>query len=444
MNYNKQFNKFNYKRFYRHQQQYNYEINLQDYIGTENLIYYNAPDGLLEDIKNHIETFVLEERFKVNITILHGLESDPCIIDGDWIFSMLHDIVEQIEDLSPKQLTYETGNWNINKVYHDWHKKSTDKEKINVVGVFELIRIYSPKIWDYQNRSGEIVGIDYRTDFTPKVKPYVFTTLNRAPHMHRMELFIKLKKLGLLEKGMCSFNEVKPDALTRRLTEEEFYMLPMTLDVDLSKSSAFDHIYGETMPQAFSYMEEKEYDVVPNEFLNFFENSYFTLVTETKIGIPRTDDSNCTSPDCEGVCWPTEKGLECLRCNKINERPHWMNIYDEKFITEKTWRNMLNGHPMVWIGTMHTAKMLQYLGFKTFNTLWDESYDEIENPLDRFNAVISLVDELCKKTDEEWLELQEKAIPILEHNQNKMRELKEVLKITSNDTIDGEIKWKTS
>ena len=193
---------------------------------------------MLEDIKNHIETFVLEERFKVNITILHGLESDPCIIDGDWIFSMLHDIVEQIEDLSPKQLTYETGNWNINKVYHDWHKKSTDKEKINVVGVFELIRIYSPKIWDYQNRSGEIVGIDYRTDFTPKVKPYVFTTLNRAPHMHRMELFIKLKKLGLLEKGMCSFNEVKPDALTRRLTEEEFYMLPMTLDVDLSKSSA--------------------------------------------------------------------------------------------------------------------------------------------------------------------------------------------------------------
>jgi hypothetical protein len=259
-----------------------------------------------------------------------------------------------------------------------------------------------------------------------------------------MELFIQLNKLGLLDKGMCSFNEVKPDALTRSLTEEELNLLPMTLDVDLNKSSAFDHIYGETMPQAFSYMEEKEYDVVPNEFNTFFENSYFTLVTETKIGILRSSESSCTADNCEGVCWPIEKGLECLRCKKINEKPHWMKIYDEKFITEKTWRNMLNGHPMVWIGTMHTAKMLKYLGFKTFDTLWDESYDDIENPLDRFNAVISLVDNLCKKTDEEWLEIQEKAIPILYHNQSKMLELNEVLKIKYDDTIDGEIKWKTS
>jgi len=442
MNYNTQYNKFNYKRFYRHEQQYNHVISLQDYIGTDNLIYYDIPEGLLQDIKDHIESFVLEERYKVNITILHGLESDPCIINGEWIFSLLHDIVNQIEDLKPHQLTYETGNWNINKVYNQWHQ--SDRERINVVGVFELIRIYSPKIWDYQNRSGDIVDIDYRTDFTPKIKPYVFTTLNRAPHTHRMELFMQLNKLGLLDKGMCSFNEVKPDALTRSLTEEELNLLPMTLDVDLNKSSAFDHIYGETMPQAFSYMEEKEYDVVPNEFSTFFENSYFTLVTETKIGILRSSDSICTADNCEGVCWPIEKGLECLRCKKINEKPHWMKIYDEKFITEKTWRNMLNGHPMVWIGTMHTAKMLKYLGFKTFDTLWDESYDDIENPLDRFNAVISLVDNLCKKTDEEWLEIQEKAIPILKHNQNKMLELNEVLKIKYDDTIDGEIKWKTS
>ena len=64
--------------------------------------------------------------------------------------------------------------------------------------------------------------------------------------------------------------------------------------------------------------------------------------------------------------------------------------------------------------------------------------------MDRFNAVTNLVNELCKKTDEEWLEIQEKAIPILEHNQNKMRELEEVLKVTKDMTYKGEILWKMS
>ena len=437
---------YNYKKLYRHKGQYNYSIHLLDYIGSAKNVYADdITEELKETIYKHLSSFSLEERHKVKFTIQHGLESDPCIIKGDWIFAVLHEIANSVQDLRAKQIIFETGNWNINKVYHRWHQKhAKDELPINVVGVFELIRLYAPKLWDYKNKQDQSVGIDYRTDFTPKVKPYVYTTLNRAPHRHRMELFLKLNELNLLDKGMCSFNEFRPDALSRDLTQEELSVLPITLDVDLDKTSPFDHIYGETMPQAFSYMEEKEYDIVPNKFLNFFENSYFTIVTETKIGIPSTDDIYCTTIDCDGICWPTLKGFECLRCHTVKDIPNWMEIYDEKFITEKTWRNMLNGHPMVWIGTRHTAKMLQHLGFKTFSTLWDESYDDIRNPLDRFNAVTNLVNELCKKTDEEWLELQEKAIPILEHNQNKMRELEEVLKVTKDMTYKGEILWKMS
>lgn len=431
---------FNYKRLYRHKDQYNYRIHLLDYTGTANHVYVkDITAELKEAIYQHLTSFTVEERYKVKFIIQHGLESDPVIIKDDWIFAVLHHIADCVQDLTPEQITFETGNWNINKVYYKWcEQNNVGKNKINVAGVFELIKLYSPKIWDYQNKSGVNVGIDYRTDFTPKIKPYVFTTLNRAPHRHRMELFLKLKEYKLLDKGMCSFNEARSDALSRDLTQEELDMLPITLDVDLDKTSPFDHIYGDTMPQAFSYMDKKEYDVVPNKFLNFFENSYFTLVTETKIGIPSVDDIYCSEQNCEGICWPTEQGLECLRCHTVKSKPKWMGIYDEKFITEKTWRNMLNGHPMIWIGTRHTAKMLQHLGFKSFNTLWDESYDEIENPLDRFNAVTNLVNELCQKTDKEWLEMQERAIPILKHNQNKMLNLNEVLKNR------GEIEWKTS
>lgn len=441
------FNRHTYKRFYRHNNVYNCNINLLEFIGTDNNVYVS---DITQELKTYIQeflhSFLLEERHKVKFIIQHGLESDPCIINGDWIFSILHQIADEIQDLTAPQITYETGNWNINKVYHDWYTESIldNKDKINVVGAFELIRLYAPKLWDYENKQNELVDLEYRTDFTPKIKPYVYTTLNRAPHRHRMELFLKLKEYDILDKGLCSFNEVKPDALSRDLTQEEVNMLPITLDVDLNKTSAFDHIYGETMPQAFSYMEQKEYKKVPNQFQNFFDNSYFTIVTETKIGIPNIEDIHCIEHNCQGTCWPVEEGLECLRCKSVNERPYWLRLYDEKFITEKTWRNMLNGHPMIWIGTRHTAKMLQHLGFKTFNTLWDESYDDIRNPLDRFLQACKVVNELCQKTDEEWLEIQEKAIPILQRNQNKMLELSEVIKITSDDTHEGEIIWKTS
>ena len=56
----------------------------------------------------------------------------------------------------------------------------------------------------------------------------------------------------------------------------------------------------------------------------------------------------------------------------------------------------------------------------------------------------NIINELCQKTDEEWLELQEKALPILKHNQNKMLELEDILRITKEDTLHGEIKWKMS
>lgn len=446
MSYNKDWNKLNYKRFYRHLEQYNTNIAIMDYVGTENLVYsHDITTALKNDIRVHLHGFVIGERHKVSFKLQQGLESDPIIMNDDWIFAVLHTIADEVEDLSPEQLTFETGNWSIHKVYHRWCVKNNIVDKINVVGSFELIKLYAPKLWEYYNKQGELVDLDYRKDFTPKIKPYIYTTLNRAPHRHRMELFLKLKEYDILEKGMCSFNEVKPDALSRDLTEEEIDMLPITLDVDLDKTSPFDHIYGETMPQAFSYMEEKEYNKVPNKFLNFFENSYFTIVTETKIGIPGSNSAKdvcCDQIGCNGIMWPIQQKLECLRCKKIKDMPEWMEIYDEKFITEKTWRNMLNGHPMVWIGTRHTVKMLQHLGFKTFNTLWDESYDDIRNPLDRFNIACKLINELCQKTDEEWMEIQEKAIPILEHNQNKMIELQDVLKIKKETVHDGEIVWK--
>jgi hypothetical protein len=63
-----------------------------------------------------------------------------------------------------------------------------------------------------------------------------------------------------------------------------------------------------------------------------------------------------------------------------------------------------------------TLSKLRKLGFKTFNKWWDESYDEIENGWERFDAVLQLVKELSEKTNEELLEMYVEMKDVLQHN----------------------------
>jgi len=63
----------------------------------------------------------------------------------------------------------------------------------------------------------------------------------------------------------------------------------------------------------------------------------------------------------------------------------------EMFITEKTFKPMAFYHPFV---VMAQAGLLNYLhtqGFETFDNIFDESYDQIDNYLNRVEAVINTI-----------------------------------------------------
>jgi hypothetical protein len=58
--------------------------------------------------------------------------------------------------------------------------------------------------------------------------------------------------------------------------------------------------------------------------------------------------------------------------------------YPYNFITEKTYRPIANGRPFVIIGPLHSLSFLKSLGFLTFSSIIDESYDNIKDPEKRF------------------------------------------------------------
>jgi nucleoside-diphosphate-sugar epimerase len=115
---------------------------------------------------------------------------------------------------------------------------------------------------------------------------------------------------------------------------------------------------------------------------------------------------------------------------------------DTLFISEKTWKPILIGHPFIILGNPYTLKYLKEIGFKTFDKWIDESYDNMENVNDR---MIHITKELCKfkeKSIDELKIIREEMYEICEYNKNyfiKLLEKKYNFKIDVDGNICGDV-----
>ena len=109
------------------------------------------------------------------------------------------------------------------------------------------------------------------------------------------------------------------------------------------------------------------------------------------------------------------------------------HVHEEKFITEKIWKPIIAQQMFVVHGKQHYLKDLRDLGFKTFNNIIDESYDEESDQEKRINKIV----DLCKwLKSQNWKVLYEKTKDIREHNARHFFK-KEALQPVINETVLG-------
>ena len=65
-------------------------------------------------------------------------------------------------------------------------------------------------------------------------------------------------------------------------------------------------------------------------------------------------------------------------------------------ITEKTWKPIAFMQPFICVAEHNHLKHLHELGYHTWDNIIDESYDDIENTQERFEAVIALAQDLSE------------------------------------------------
>jgi hypothetical protein len=86
-------------------------------------------------------------------------------------------------------------------------------------------------------------------------------------------------------------------------------------------------------------------------------------------------------------------------------------------LTEKTFKPICLGMPFIIVGTKGSLAYLRKYGFKTFEGIWDESYDQAEDHvrIKQIAGLLSGLDELSVQGKQELFEM---CRPIVEHNYN--------------------------
>ena len=83
-------------------------------------------------------------------------------------------------------------------------------------------------------------------------------------------------------------------------------------------------------------------------------------------------------------------------------------------VSEKTWRPIALQMPFILIHQPHALRRLRDIGYRTFHTIWDESYDTIINPKERMTAIVDLVLQLNSRKD--FRDMIDSCREIVEHN----------------------------
>ena len=104
--------------------------------------------------------------------------------------------------------------------------------------------------------------------------------------------------------------------------------------------------------------------------------------------------------------------------------------YPYPYLTEKTWKAMVSKVPFMLIGAFGSLSKLQEFGFKTFNSWWNEDYDQLPAVSQRIEAVVKELKILSTLSTTELIEMRKDMAPIINFNFNHLTTFK------SNDLVN--------
>jgi hypothetical protein len=214
-------------------------------------------------------------------------------------------------------------------------------------------------------------------DKTNKVFTKKYICLNRRWRIHRPALVGILAVKNILDQGYVSLADCEMgnwdwvyDWIIESSRDEEFTKI---FQENRELITSLPLLYVDTTTQNANG-DDFKFELQP-----FYENTYFSVVTETPFF--------------------TVGGFE----NNIH-------------LSEKTFKVLTQRHPFILADTPYALKAFKSLGYKTFSPFIDESYDEETNDSKRLLMIANEVEKLCKLEGQALQDFIVGCTEICEHN----------------------------
>lgn len=110
---------------------------------------------------------------------------------------------------------------------------------------------------------------------------------------------------------------------------------------------------------------------------------------------------------------------------------------DAFFMSEKTAKAMFAGRVFLMFGNSGFLANLHKLGFETFGSVIDESYDRNTLDFERFALIQQQMTELAKQ---DYRKVMDKLQPVIEHNRNRLLELQKEKRCEMQRILDHKLK----
>jgi hypothetical protein len=208
------------------------------------------------------------------------------------------------------------------------------------------------------------VKINYTFDRTY----IIYNNLILDKRLYRANLVVDLHKNNIIDQGYVSYNNNEFDKLEGSVNS--YFLLPQS-----HKTNILSNMH--LLENKFSIDTENQHGALSSEIeINSIQKAFVNVITETI-------------------------------------------FYENKaHLTEKTFKPIVAKMPFLLMAGAGNLTYLRNYGFKTFGDYWDEGYDSIQNNTDRYDAVLSILKDLCNKSHAELKEMKMDMQDILEHNFN--------------------------
>ena len=196
-----------------------------------------------------------------------------------------------------------------------------------------------------------------------------FTCLIRADKLWRKIYASYIVQMNMVNQGFFSYTGYKYDTSHKGLDDASLWQdYDNTLQQDMLS-------FEMQMPFTCDQLTDQEHNNHKLIHEEYFNQAYFNYVVET----------------------------------------HFDN--DTIFLTEKTFKPILNLQPFVIVGNPGSLRLLKDLGYKTFDTVIKEEYDNIINHKDRMSQILKISFDLTNLSHKHHMRIQQIISQSLQHNQ---------------------------